>query len=196
MALPIQNARISQQVHDAYNVVGRYRAQIDEVVVPVALVDDLTTGAGGFPLTRRASARANVAAVGAQRGVARFETPPGILGVIRTIHCRTGASANISVFFGSSIAAPAGVAPKAFIDGRIRNRGETPAGVLTFGTQAAALAAVHFMWNAQNASELGVFHVQWPIGQVGAFDFVEFQNETVNSLFILSLVWDEYLIRP
>jgi hypothetical protein len=194
MPLPIQNPRISQQVHEAYNVVGRYRAQIDEVVVPVALVDDLTHGAGSFPVVRRAAGRFGQAAVVGEFCTFRFETPPGILGVIRRIVIRPGAAGALNILFGSTIPAPAGTADKAFIDGRVRNRGETPAGVLSFGTQVAALANTHYIINA--AVTNAPFEVEWPIGQVGAFDFCEFQWGAANQTVTAGLSWDEYLIRP
>lgn len=196
MPLPVQNARISKQIHDAYNVVGRFRAQVDEVVVPVCLIDDLTRGAGGYAETRRASASFLQGAVALEQGLGRFETPPGILAVIRQVVVRSSASTGMAAFFGSSIAAPASTAPKAYIDGRLRSRGETPAGVLTFDTAVAGLAVVHWIMPVSASNALNVVDVEWPIGQLGAFDFMEFNLTVLNAFFQLSLVWDEYLIRP
>jgi len=194
MPLPIQNARISKLIHDAYNIVGRYRARIDETVVPVVVVDDFSEG-GGFPEVRKAAARAFIGSVVGEFAVARFETPANVLAVVRQLSLIGGGNDSLHVFFGSSIVAPATAAPKAFIDGRIRNRGETPAGVLASDTQVAALATVHMQIPVISTNGR-VVDVEWPIGQVAAFDFVEFLFDRANSLLDISLTWDEYLVRP
>lgn len=195
MPLQVQNDRVSGQIHDAYNVVGRYRAQIDEIIVPVCLVDDLTGGAGAFPLIRRATARASQAAVAGEQAVFRFETPGGVLAVVRQITIRGGTNSRLAVFFGSSFPAPATIAPKAFVDGRIRNRGETPGGVLAFNTQIANLATIHFQVTAA-IDVFNIYDVEWPIGQIGGFDFLEFQYQAANQFCEFAISWDEYLIRP
>jgi len=195
MPLPIQNARISKLIHDAYNIVGRYRARIDETVVPVAIVDNFAEG-GGFPEVRRASATFRQAGVAGQVTVARFETPPNILGVIRQITLNVGGTGLVRAFFGSSIAAPANTAAKAFIDGRVRNRGEIPGGVLTFGTQVGALVATHWTCEVINTNGRIVDNLLWPIGQVAAFDFMELEVNGNNVALDVAIVWDEYLIRP
>lgn len=194
MPLPIQNARISKLIHEAYNVVGRFRARVDETVVPVCLVDDFSAG-GGFPVVRRAASFALEGAVAAEFPVFRFETPPGVLCVIRKIWGRPVTSPQfLNIFFGSQIAAPANVAAKSYIDGRVRARGETPAGVLV-SDSAAALPITHLRYITSNIS-LEPLEVEWPIGMLGSFDFIEFESGGVNQAYLFSLEWDEHLIRP
>jgi len=194
MPLPIQNARISKLIHEAYNVVGRYRARIDEVVVPVAIVDNLTQG-GAFPEVRRAASKGLVSAVALERAVWRFETPNNILAVIRQLSFRVTLTGRILVHFGSSIVAPGTFAPKAFIDGRLRNRGEEPAANFVFGTQVAVLGVEHMFYKVISTNGLFV-PVEWPIGQKNAFDFVEFLYDSENEAGEMGIVWDEYLIQP
>jgi len=194
MPLPIQNARISKLIHEAYNVVGRYRARIDEVVVPVAIVDNLTQG-GAFPEVRRAATTGTQGAVAAEKDVWRFETPPNILGVIRQISIHVVLTGRILVHFGSSIAAPGTFAKKAFIDGRLRNAGLEPAANFVFGTQIGALADPHYIIKVIQTNGR-IIDVEWPIGNQNAFDFVEFQYDSANQQAEISIIWDEYLIQP
>lgn len=197
MPLPIQNDRVTRLIHSAYNIVGRFRARIDETVVPVCIVDDFATGSS-FPEVRRASAQFRQAAVALEHAVWRLETPPNVLAVIRLMDFLPDATGQVQIFFGSSFPAPGSFADKVFIDGRIRNRGETPAANLTFGTQVAGLATAHFALRPSATPVYMPFPmgVNWPIGQVNAFDFVEFSFITVNVGVRMSIVWDEYLIQP
>jgi len=195
MPLPIQNARISNLIHEAYNIVGRYRARIDETVVPVVVVDDFS-GGGGFPEVRRASAAFTRNAVANEHMVFRLETPPNVLAVIRQITARGSAASLLRVFFGSSFTAPSEIADKNFVDGRIRNRGEAPAAVVSFGTQTAALGTTNYITQVSLLDGIIINNLDWPIGQVGAFDFVEFASHGQNVSWNCALVWDEYLVRP
>jgi len=195
MPLPIQNARISKLIHEAYNVVGRYRARIDETVVPVAIVDNLTEG-GAFPEIRKASATATIGDVANEHAVWRLETPPNVLAVIRQITLGCGSNAILRVFFGSSVTAPGNIADKAFIDGRVRNRGEEPAAVLSFATQVAAITTTHYLVKVIATNGRVLDNLSWPIGQKSAFDFVEFLDTNVNNAWDIAMVWDEYLISP
>jgi hypothetical protein len=188
MPLPIQNPDVATQVHTQFNTVGRFRAQIDEVVVPVFVVGEATIP----PEARTAVSSFNQAGVAAQRSTARLELPTGVIGRVTQIFTQDVSAVRIlSVFFGSSIVAPANTAPKAYTDGRRRARGEAPAGVLTFGTQVAALAVIHARLTVpQNPGVL--MDVDWVFGRTNAFDFIEFQTPTVNEPLAMSITWTEF----
>lgn len=194
MPVPVQNARVSAAVHREFNIVGRYRAQIDEIIVPVAVVADLSTQS--LPLTRKASAFFSVAAVALEFPTLRLETPNGVLARIVGVTAwnLAGGDQKLNVHFGSTIVAPTTISPKSFMDGRLRAAGETPAGVLATGTQVAPLTPIHAILAMPQPArgQVGVI-MDWPMGADNAFDFVEFQGNTLNAGVEGYVEWIEYL---
>lgn len=192
MPVPAQNARASAALQAEFNTVGRLRTQVDEIIVPVAVVADLSNT--GSTLVRKASAQFTQAAVAGQFTTWRLELPTGVLGSVKRIYCiNNTASRSIGVFFGSSFPAPANAAAKAYMDGRLRASGQTPAGVLAFGTQVAALAVAHDQIQAHAPNLVNEIVVDWPFGRTNAFDFIEFQNEVANEQIRFAIEWVEFL---
>jgi len=197
MPLPIQNSRISTLIHAAYNTVGRYRARIDETVVPVCVVDDFTAGSS-FPVVRRAASQARETAVANERATFRFESPPNILCVVRQLYILPSTQDFISINFGSTVAAPANISAPVYIEGRIRTKGESPGGRLASDTQVAALSPfqLRFLVTTAGGNQPFLANVEWPIGQATNNDFLEIQFNPVNVTCQMSIIWDEYLITP
>lgn len=177
----------------AFGLVGRFPTSMDENLVGNAVIADLSQ-AGPIPVTRIASASCTINAVVAEFAVARLELPTGIVGRVRAIWLAVAGVAPTfaNVFFGSSIAAPAGAAGKAYTDGRLRAMQLTPAGVLAFGTQAAGLAATHARLPMEIDAGIRI-PVDWVFGRTDAFDFIEIQCATANLQARVVMEWIEAL---
>lgn len=177
----------------AFRLAGRFPTYVDEIVVPLVVVADLSQ-AGPIPETRIAVARFSQAAVALESCICRLEVPAGVIARVTEVYpnvVAAGADSFISVFMGSSVPAPAALASKAFTDGRLRVRGETPAGVLAYGTQVAPLAVTHQYLPA--AQIIGTRnHVDWVFGRPDAFDFIEFQfTANIDEFVRFSIQWTE-----
>jgi len=192
MPVPAQNARASTALQAEFNTVGRLRMQVDETIVPVAVVADLSSASS--IITRRACAREEVGAVALEFFVARLELPTGVLGIVRRIGIQNGTADRLMrVFFGSSfLVIPGTTADKSYMDGRLRAAGENPAGVLVVDTQIPAMAVVHTTIPALVGARNQILNVTWPFGQNNAFDFIEFQAEVVNEAIKFTIEWEEF----
>jgi hypothetical protein len=192
MPLPIQTPKVTEAVHREYGIVGRYRAQIDEVVVPVVQVANLA--AETAPLVRTAVSRFTQGAVVGERTTWRLETPAGVYCIVEGMGWAAGGATDVDVFFGSSIPAPAAIAPETFVDGRLRESGQAPAATLAFGTQVAALAVAHLRFDG-GSTLLPVPNVipgsGWTIGRPNAIDFLECQCTSGNIAFSVWMQWRE-----
>jgi hypothetical protein len=180
--------------------VGRYRPQLDEVIVPVAVVAELAE-TGELPIQRRATATGTVPAVPAQQAYIRFETPPGIIARIDHVIMRPTSGSSVGVFgFGSTLAAPGTLAVKQFMDGRLRERGEAPGCNLGFDTLAAGVAAPSGAWMGSNAvinSQVTVPQLHGAIvGRRSIEDFIEVTWGANNIAVLFSWVWTEFLSTP
>jgi hypothetical protein len=190
MPVPAQNARASAALQAEFNTVGRLRTSVDEVIVPVALVADLS-GTSTNPI-RRACVRILQTAVVGQFFTARLELPTGVLGVVRRVIIQNNSGSRLmNVFFGSTVPAPATLGISVYTEGRLRASGQTPAGVLAFGTQVAALATIHNILFAGVPTEVHSEILNWPFGRTNAFDFIEFQADVANEQIIMAVEWDE-----
>lgn len=197
MPARVNNPYAADALRREYTVLGdRINLQVDDVVVPVAIVADLSAGASGIPLVRRAYATFYQAAVAAQYCTFRLEVPPGVVAVVHRILVRNTTSNWGKAHFGSTVTVPANTAEKQYMDGRLREQaGLTPQGVLTFGTQVAILAGpyAHFQISAWPGIATPV---EWLIGRDdGQYDFLEFQAPIVNEACGCSIEWDEVPLR-
>jgi len=200
MPLPVQNADASSALQRTFSTVGRLRLQLDQVVVPVAIVADLSAN-GTLPVSRRACAAASAPAVANESAYFRFETPAGVFAVIESVTLRGAASSSSGEGrFGSTLAAPASLGDKQFMDGRLREAGVSPACNLGFDTLAVTIADPTFRWLLNG----GVADIDATItalagavvGRQNAVDFIEVTSATQNSAVIASWVWTEFLAAP
>jgi hypothetical protein len=192
MPANVNSPRAADQLRREYNVIGdRINLRLDDVVVPVAIISDLTAGSGGVPVVRRAYAAFYQAAVAAEYTTWRFEIPSGFIAIINRLIVEGPAADLLRVHFGTTIAAPANIANEQYIDGRLRQRGLFPAGTLAYGTQAGAHAGPYDFLQGGAAPGIETF-VEWPVGRDdGLIDFVEFQWPIVNNAVMFSMQWDE-----
>ena len=182
MSQPIQNPVVGSLLQKAFNLQGRVRPTLEEFVVPVVSLGDLSTGAEP-PVVRRASCGIIQAAVVGQSFTARFEVPGGVLAVIRSLrlYC-DGTARRLRVFHAgnaASIAAPATGADHGYCDGRLLAGSgitQTPAGQCFFGTQAASLVTVNAQYPV-SVDGLVYDDPGWVVGTGagGVFGFLELQ---------------------
>jgi hypothetical protein len=195
MPARINNPRAADQLRREYSVLGdRLNMMLDDVVVPVAVVSDLTAGSSGIPVVRRAHASFYQGAVVAEYCVWRLEIPSGIICVIHKVVAVSGGNGLTRVHFGSTIPVPGNTAVSQMMDGRLRAMGILPAATLTYDTQVAALAVPHGY--IQQSAAFGINSpVEWLFGRDDGFvDFVEFQTAAVNGAVTCGLEWDEFPI--
>lgn len=192
MPARINNPRAADQLRREYSVMGdRLNMQLDDIVVPVAVVSDLSAGSSGVPVVRRGYSAFYQAAVAGEYTVWRLEVPPGIIGIVNSVLIQAPAASLCRCHFGDSFAVtPTNIATRQYMDGRLRELGQAPAGALSFDTQVAALAAPVLYLQARAApGELNV--VEWPFGRTQAWDFIEFASAAVNQAITGAIVWDE-----
>lgn len=195
MPAHVTNPRAADELRREYGVMGeRLNLRIDDVVVPVAIVSDLTAGSGGVPLVRRAYGKFYQGAVALEYCTWRLEVPPGIMGIVRRLYVRGPAAGSGRLHFGTSLAVtPPNLAPSLqYMDGRLREeQGLFPAGRLAYGTQVAGLAAPYM--DLQIDAVPGFQNlVEWPFGRNdGMYDFIEMQAATVNGAIDVTMEWDE-----
>lgn len=193
MPANVNNPRAADQLRREYDVLGdRLRLQLDDVVVPVAVIADLTAASGGIPTIRRANGTFPIPAVAAEFPVFRLEAPPRLICVVRRIQLVLPAAGLARVYFGSSIVAPASIEPHSRLqDGRLRAVGEVPAMRISYGTQAGGLAQYSTL--LPGTTVLGITNeLEWIFGRNDeTWDFIEVQCPTVNNLINVSVEWDE-----
>jgi hypothetical protein len=182
----------SVQLSRAFGLVGKFATFADEVLLGAAIVADLSEG-GPRPLIYRAQAAFSQAAVAAEVCVWRLELPPGMLGKIRKCYVSCGAATFVNVGLGATFAVPANTAVKAFQEGRLRVAGRTPAGVLTFDTNATGITPLVSFRMAGGAAPGTLNEMDLVFGRVDAFDFVEFAVGATNQTTFVALEWDEQL---
>ncbi len=191
MSKPIQNPRVADALAREYNLVGRVRPILDEVVIPTVLVGDVRAT---LPARRRtAMASFTQGAVAGEFGGFRLEIPPGMI-VSLDGWWTLGGGNNLRVNLGAAqLTAPANTANETFLDAMFAAQG-TPACALTFGTQVAAIAAAARLDLVPN---FGPQTFPVPLigqGLQGAFGFIEFQEVTANTAIgNLGVFWTEYL---
>lgn len=195
MPARVNNPRAADQLRREFQIMGdRLNVTLDDVVVPVAVVADLSAG-GAIPLVRRCYARFSQAAIALEYGTWRLETPPGIMAIITRILIKSAADGLAIAHFGSTIVAPANLAATQYMDGRLREQlGMEPAARLAYGTQVAVLAApINYVVARTTPGQEN--YMEWPFGRDdGYYDFVEFQNHTLNQAISVAMEWDEVQI--
>lgn len=190
----VQNPRAGSALQREYDLRGRVNPMIDEMIVPVAIVSNLARQAG-LPLTRRVAAFRFMGAGGAGfYSDQRLETPPNVFLELRQLRATTDTSGVLRVHFGSTITAPTSSATQAFMDGRLRAQGATPAARLyADNTYGAQLTGSQLRFTLTAGTDLVLTGIDWPLGRTDAYDFLEFGHDTANASLQLSLVWDEYV---
>jgi len=177
-----------------YGIRGIFTPEIVPSLQPVVLIDDLTGGISNEP-QRIGIAQGTESAVAAQKTTFRFETPPNVIAQITHLFLNPATGGLVSVHFGSStITAPATIHDKAYTDGRLRSKGESPACVWASDTFAAAITPIEFEFAATNSGTVNpMFHVNWIIGRTDeSFDFVELQVQSNNIAASMGISWIEF----
>ncbi len=86
MPARVNNARAADQLRREYSIQGdRLNMQVDDIVVPVAIVSDLTAGSSGVPLVRRCYGSFYMGATALEYPTWRLETPPRIIAIVNGI---------------------------------------------------------------------------------------------------------------
>lgn len=204
MSKEITSPWVGDALGASFGLRGRVGVNLDETVVPVAIVsnDEL---ASPPTLVRRAVNTAFEAAVVGEFFLARFELPAGTLGVIREMEFLNIGGTGGTIRFGfpgnaATIAAQANVASSSFTDGRLLpgspGGAQLPAGVLTTDTSAVALATFSYGLRLPAAGAPGRLRIRpdWIIGTgtqqlVG---FLEMGFSVANMGIGMSMIWDEH----
>lgn len=195
MPARVNNPNAAEALRREYTVQGdRLNLQIDDVVVPVCVVGDLTAS-GGIPTVRRAYAQFLQVAVVAEYPVWRLEVPSGFIAVVRRVHIVSASGGQARVHWGADFAvAPPNIAANTqLMDGRLRaERGFWPGAALVFGTQIPQMAVPYY--NVPADTGLGIENiVEWLCGRTdGLYDFIEFQFPVLNNQVSVMMEWDEY----
>jgi hypothetical protein len=198
MPQPIQNPALGQVLQRAFNLVGRVRPYLDEVIVPVVSLGELGEGSAP-PVIRSAAAQYTLGGGGAGTfQVGRFEIPGNNIATIDRIAVTAAAQTYFLINHGSSITAPANTADKAYKDGRLLEVGETPAGVVTYENAAAVLGTLQERYLVDNLVQPGLV-VPFPPGKTivgsgrpGQFGFLEWGLLAANTAIRLTIHWTEY----
>lgn len=184
------NSSPSRLLTAAFRLMGKFPTFVDEIIVGVVKVADLSE-AGPRPLVRRAQNQFSQAAVAGQVVAWRLELPAGIYGRIRGLYVNCAAATFCNIGLGATMAVLANTsATKQFQEGRLRVANEQPAGVLTFGTNAAGIVLPSMRVPAAAAGGL-LLPLDLLFGREDAFDFVEFAVGAVNQTTFVGIVWDE-----
>lgn len=201
MAKDIGNPIVGTLIQQAFDLQGRIQMVVEESIVPTVSLGDLSLGSPP-PNLRHATASWDESGVAGERFVARIEVPGNIIAVITRINfIPRGSTIEMVADFGSSFPIPtSGAASKRFTDERVRAPGgspaQQPAGVVTTGTQVAALAVQPFRMRAIDAVD-NIFDPKgWILGtgRPGQFGFIEFAAGTANVRIEGTIEWDEYQI--
>ena len=199
MSLPINVPGLSELLQRAFGLQGRVRPVLEESVVPVIQVGDLSAGTPP-PVTRHATARCFQSAVALERFVARLECPGNVIIEVRKLIIAPAAGGvTFDIRFGAQIAVPANTADKQFTDGRLLESGQSPAGVLSFGTHVDGINNPSWRTHIPDFPNPFVYDVPrgWIIGSGGPtqFGFVDFAYNQLNEAMTAFVVeWDEYQI--
>lgn len=197
MTAKVNNPRAADQLRREYDVLGdRLNLQLDDVVVPVAVVSDLTAGSSGVPVVRRAYAAFYQAGVAAEYTVWRLECPPGVIAIVRSITVLAPAASVGRVHFGASFAVvPTNVSVLTqFMDARLREEQTLmPSVHLVYDTQIPVLPGP-YLYLPHDVAPSYVNHVEWVFGGRNVWDFIEFASSNVNYTIQATIEWDEVLV--
>lgn len=194
MPVPVQNPRAATALQKQFNFVGRFRPQLDETIVAVAIVADVSEEQSP-PIVRRATAFGTQGAVVGERSFIRMETPPGVFARIESITLQ--ATGIVRFNFGAALAAPSTlITTFGFVDGRLREAGETPGARFATDTVVGGIVpAVYSITIGANSGNTGRDRIfpNWVIGRQSAVDFMEFGLNSDNIAFTWACQWVELL---
>lgn len=192
MPKQIQNPIVGQALQRAFGLQGRVDPALDEVVTPVVVLGDLQQNTAP-DAALAASAFIFQSAVAGQNFTVRFEIPGNMLAQIHAVHIRPATASPVRVKFSNTGPAQANVAEKSLNDGRLIEAGISPAAVVTYGTQAAALANSQLLlWAPTDGLTWEPLHAIVGSGLPNQFGFLELQVSTVNVSCYLGIEWKEY----
>jgi len=197
MAQPIQTPLVGSALQRLFGLQGRVRPSLEEFIVPTVQVANLDDGSPPN-VSRTASSFGSQAAVAGEFGTFRLEVPPGTIAEVLAVYLPVpSATFNLRIATTDAPAALANTGSKRFWDGRLNFENQLPAGVLTFGTQVAALTTViglipvttveNTIWTPPRGLIVGS-------GKQGQFGFFMIQNATANQALIATIVWREYAL--
>ena len=196
MAKPVYNPVIGDALTRQYEQQGRQQLTIDEAIVPVAIVSN-SAGNVQPPVRRSSSSTVQAAAVVGQLATFRLEVPPGTIAVVNTVTVVAGSAGELQMSLNQTLPGFATIGTVAFTEGRLGNAGQIPAARLSGGTQAGAIADV--VWRREfGGTGFGAnlaFNLVVGGSTQGQYGFVTFQMDQANTLYALSLQWDEYAVR-
>ena len=206
MPLEIQNPRAGQALTDAFDLRGRVRPELEEYIVPVVSIGDLS--AGSPPAVQRtATAYFSQDAVSGQRCCVQFIVPGGTLAVIKRVSFYgvvTATDAWFILFSAASAALgkPASEANSSFTDGRLQQTGVIPSCQLWFGTKVSTLnadwALPLFMTDQTYGSAQAVYEPTggWVVGSgaPGVSSYLEGAFDGTNMAQACVLEWEEFLV--
>lgn len=197
MAKPVYNPVIGDALTRQYEQQGRQQLQLDESIVPVAMVSNSAANVQP-PVRRVALTNLEVAGVAGELATFRFEVPPGTLAEILSVSLTAAAAGELSISVDQSLPGFANIGTVAFTDGRLGNAGQVPAARLSGGTQVATISnriyrrefgAVGAGLASQNFSLIVGGSTQ------GQYGFVTFQVDQANTLYTMSIAWQEWAVR-
>lgn len=195
MPQPIQTPTVGTQLQAAFNLVGRVNPVLDEVVIPVVTVADLSSS-GTLPIARQAATQFQISAVAAEYPVSTMRVPGSVLVVLDRIFVRCNAATSVGLSLGNNYATPATSPSHYIVDGRLRQQGDTSPGArVTYGTQVAAPGAVRFLRYyapANVTQEIRVDNVVIGSGVPGVDAYLELYAVVQNQLLDVSMHWREY----
>ena len=196
MAKPVYNPVIGDALTRQYEQQGRQQLELDQSIVPVAIVSDSARNVQP-PIVRSAASMLEVSAVAGERATFRFEVPPGTIAVINTVTVLADSSSYLDLSVDQTLPGFASIGTVAFTEGRLGNAGQIPAARLSGGTQAGAIANVIFRreFGASGVGFNTAFNLVVGGATQGQYGFVTIQMDAVNTDFSLSLNWDEYAVR-
>ncbi|GMR14273.1 MAG: hypothetical protein BMS9Abin29_2518 [Gemmatimonadota bacterium] len=184
----------------AFQVKGRVRPMLEEFIIPTVLLGDLSQ-AFGPSIGRGAIAHISIGATVGELFTGRFESIGGTICVIKRIFLQSS-TANQNLRFGfrgnaATIVALATTPAKTFTDGRLLAGApwgaQTPSGVLTTGTQIAALGTQQGQIRMP-ADGILLENLGWVVGtgDPALLGFFEFQVSIANATVLGFFEWDEY----
>ena len=208
MTLEIQNPRAGQALTDAFDLKGRVRPELEEYVVPVCNVADLTAGAPPA-VQRTATAYFSQAAVGGQRACFQMIVPGGTLARIRRVSFFSADSlAQPDAWFllfsaqSAALGKPASQANTSFTDGRLQQTGVVPSAQVWFGTKVSTLTAdwalpLFYQDQTTGASSNSYEPTAgWVVGSgvAGVSSYLEGAFDEVNEAQTVVIEWEEFQV--
>lgn len=194
MPLPIQNPRSTNLLVGAFGLVGRPSLQLDEIVVPVALVADLCDPFQSGATERRLAAGSSFEGGAVlQNGSVQLLNPAGsgiLIGVRRIYVTVATAGANIRVNFLDTALATAETA----IGWRDRRLPGTPAGLMFHEGPAGAPGTDTLMRLGADAGGLSVIEEPRYILQPGQGMVVT--TPVQNMDITVTYYWEERQLTP